>query len=92
MVKYNSNIFVEEYTPFSVNAVCIALFWTGIFIIGISILRKNLFFIKHCSIYTLFVLIATCIARILIPIEMPYTESIDFDKVLPEIMLFLIHH
>jgi len=86
MVKYNSNIFVGKYTPFSVNAVCIALLWTCIFITGISVLRKNPFFIKHCSIYTLFVLIAACIARILIPIEMPYTIALDFDRVLPEIM------
>jgi len=88
MVKYNSNIFVGKYTPFSVNAVCIALLWTCIFITGISVLRKNPFFIKHCSIYTLFVLIAACIARILIPIEMPYTIALDFDRVLPEIMQF----
>ncbi len=88
MVNYNSNIFVDEYTPFSIYSVCIALFWTGIFIIGISTLRKNLFFVKHCSIYTLLVLIAACIARILIPIEMPYTIALNFDKVLPEIMHF----
>ncbi len=88
MVKYNSNIFVEEYTPFSIYAVCIAVFWVGIFITCISVLRKNDFFIKHCSIYTLFVLLITCITRILLPIEMPYTITLNFDRVLPEISGF----
>ena len=88
MVKYNSNIFVEEYTPFSIYAVCIALLWVGIFITCISVLRKNSFFIKHCSIYTLFVLLITCITRILLPIEMPYTKALNFDKILPEIAGF----
>lgn len=46
MVKYNSNIFVEEYTPFSIYAVCIALLWVGIFITCISVLRKKQFFYK----------------------------------------------
>lgn len=85
MVKYNSNIFVGKYTPFSIYSVCIALFWVGIFITCISVLRKNDFFIKHCSIYTLFVLLITCITRILLPIEMPYTTALTFDKILPEI-------
>lgn len=89
MVKYNSNIFVEEYTPFSIYAVCIAVFWVGIFITCISVLRKNSFFTKHCSIYTLFVLLITCITRILLPIEMPYTMALNFDKILPEIAGFL---
>lgn len=88
MVKYNSNIFAGEYTPFSIYAVCIALFWMGIFITGISVLRKNSFFIKHCSIYTLFVLLITCITRILLPIEMPYTVALNFNIILPEIANF----
>lgn len=88
MVKYNSNIFVGKYTPFSIYSVCIALFWVGIFITCISVLRKNDFFIKHCSIYTLFVLLITCITRILLPIEMPYTIALDFDILLPEIVNF----
>lgn len=88
MVKYSNNIFVEKYTPFSIYAVYIALLWVGIFTIGISVLRKNSFFIKHCSIQTLFVLFITCITRILLPIEMPYTKALNFDKILPEIAGF----
>ena len=88
MVKYSNNIFVEKYTTFSIYAVYIALLWVGIFTIGISVLRKNSFFIKHCSIQTLFVLFITCITRILLPIEMPYTKALNFDKILPEIAGF----
>lgn len=88
MVRYNNNIFIDDYTPFTICSLCIALLWTGIFIAAVSILRKKKFFMEHFSIYTLFVLLAACMARILLPMEMPFTVHFNCNKVLPEIRDF----
>lgn len=77
------------YTPISIYSLFIAIFWSGIFTVIISVLRKNTFLLEHFSIYTLFALLAACMIRILLPLEMPFTYTFNSQKILPAIQAFL---
>ncbi len=88
MIHYNRNVFVSTYTPFTIYSLCITLLWTGIFILVFSILRNKKIVLKHCPANILFILLIVCITRILLPIEMPFTQAIHCDKILPPIRDF----
>lgn len=80
---------IATYTPFSIYSLFIAIFWTGIFTSAVSALRKNFSLLEHCSLHTLFALLAACIIRILLPLEMPFTYTFDCQEILPKIQTFL---
>lgn len=52
----NNNIgMMILYQPFSIYSLCMALLWTGIFIMSVHFLMKNSFFIKtFLDIYAIF--------------------------------------
>lgn len=86
----NNNIgMMILYQPFSIYSLCMALLWTGIFIMSVHFLMKNSFLLKHFSIYTLSLLLAICIIRILLPFELPYIYILKSNKILPAIQKLL---
>lgn len=80
---------ITTYTPLSIYSLFITIFWTGIFTYAVSALRRSSSLLEYCPLHILFVLLAACIIRILLPLEMPFTYTFDCQKILPKIQAFL---
>lgn len=65
-----------------------SVFWVGIFVKVISLLRKQMLFLKYFSIYSLMMLLMLCILRLIFSFEFPFTKVINSEEILPFIQSF----
>jgi len=70
----------------SFYSFAVSVLWFGIFILAISMLTDRKSFFQHFSIRFLFALLAASVARILLPVEMPYTKVIESTVIFPAIL------
>lgn len=62
-------------------SMVMAVLWSSVFIIIISILRKNYHFLDISSVYGMVVLYLFCLARIFIPVEFSWTRIIRIPNI-----------
>lgn len=70
---------------FSFFSLFMAILFGSIFLVIISIVRKNLLFFKSFSISFLLFLLLLCTLRIIFPFEFPFVRVINCTKILPAI-------
>ena len=63
-----------------------AVIWGNIFVGTIFLFRR---YRNNFSFYVLFYLLLFCILRVLIPVELPYTYTVNSVKILPVVQSFL---
>lgn len=69
-------------------SMVMAVLWSSVFIIIISILRKNYHFLDISSVYGMVVLYLFCLARMFIPVEFSWTKIIEPTGIYNNIFLF----
>lgn len=78
--------FILNFTFFS---LFMGILFGSIFLVIISIIRKNLLFFKFFSIPFLLFLLLLCTFRIIFVCEFPFTKVINCTKILPVIQSFV---
>lgn len=61
---------------FSFFSFLMAVLWSSLFFCILSLLQKNIRFIRHFGITTIFVIYVGCILRFLLPLKLPFTKVI----------------
>lgn len=74
---------------FTIFTFSIAIFWVSIFVKVVSLLRKQLLFLKNFSLYPLLMVFLFCIMRLFLSVELPFTRVINSQRILPFIQSFL---
>ena len=69
-------------------SMVMAILWGSVFIVIISILRKNYHFLDISSVYGMVVLYLFCLARMFIPVEFSWTRIIRIPSIFNNIFLF----
>lgn len=75
---------------FTIFSLAIAVVWVSFFAMLISIFRKQMSVLQYFSIYPLLIVLVFCILRMLLPLELPYTITIESENILPPIQSFLV--
>lgn len=76
---------------FDIFTLLMSIVWVSIFIQTISLLRRQMHFLHYFSISPLLLILLFCMARILFPVEFPFTKVIDSFRILPYIQSFLYY-
>lgn len=74
---------------FTVFTLIETIFWVSVFAKIISLLRRQMLFLKYFSIYPLLIVLLFCIFRLFLPIEWPFTTIINSRKILPFVQSLL---
>lgn len=70
---------------FTIFTLAIAIFWVGIFAKIVSLLRRQMFFLKYFSLTPLLIILFLCVLRLFLPVELPFTVTINSQTMLPYI-------
>ena len=73
----------------SIYSCLTALLWFVIFLAAGDFLRRKTGFLGHYNFYTLLLLFALSVARLLLPIELPFTKVIRSQVILPALKTVL---
>ncbi|WP_077609228.1 M56 family metallopeptidase [Clostridium sp. Marseille-P2415] len=68
---------------FTIFSITTSIVWVSIFVKSISILRKQMSFLRYFSIYPLILVLYICLIRLFFSIEFPFTKVIVSKKWLP---------
>lgn len=61
---------------FSFFSFLMAVIWSSIFFCILALLQKDIRFIRHFGITTVFIIYLGCILRFLLPLKLPFTKVI----------------
>lgn len=76
---------------FDIFTLLMSIVWVSIFIQSISLLRRQMHFLHYFSISPLLLILLFCIARMLFPVEFPFTRVINSFRILPYIQSLLYY-
>lgn len=76
---------------FDIFTLLMFIMWVSIFIQVISLIRRQMHFLHYFSISPLLLILLFCMARILFPVEFPFTRVIASFRILPYIQSLLYY-